>query len=113
MLDDWSDGRVDGIYERSCYLGAIDMLPEDVRAYTSAAADIARALQARGLERGPSGSAPESRELSLGGAEAAAAASNSRNVPAVIFVLTVVAASVLVAGSAGLIARRVRVRRRA
>ena len=37
VLEDWGDGRIDGVYERSCYFEAIEILPEDVRAYTSAA----------------------------------------------------------------------------
>jgi hypothetical protein len=35
---------IDDTYPDSCYLAAIDVLPEDVRAYTSAKDDISRAL---------------------------------------------------------------------
>jgi hypothetical protein len=46
ILRDWAnDGRLDARYSPSCYLAAIDDLPEDVRAYSSAEQDIRRALQ--------------------------------------------------------------------
>jgi hypothetical protein len=45
VLDDWSDGRLDGTYSGPCYLAALDGMPEDLRAYTSARDDITRALQ--------------------------------------------------------------------
>lgn len=46
VLVDWSDGRFDRVYAAPCYLAAIDGLPEDVRAYTTAKHDIARELYA-------------------------------------------------------------------
>ena len=45
VLDDWADGSIDRMYPEPCYLAAIDALPEDLRAYTSAHDDIKRALQ--------------------------------------------------------------------
>lgn len=47
VVTDWSDGRVDGRYAPRCYGEAIESLPEDVRAYSTAADDIALALGAR------------------------------------------------------------------
>ena len=48
VIDDWYDnGRVDGTYALHCYDDAIDILPRDVRDYSSAKDDIQRALQAR------------------------------------------------------------------
>ena len=47
VLADWTDGTIDKIYAGPCYLAAIDRLPEDVRAYTTAKDDITRALYAR------------------------------------------------------------------
>lgn len=44
VLSDWSDGRIDRTYPDSCYEAAIDTMPEDVRAYTTAKDDISRAL---------------------------------------------------------------------
>ncbi|HWL33824.1 MAG TPA: hypothetical protein VNP89_09495 [Gaiellaceae bacterium] len=47
VIDDWYDnGRVDGTYALHCYDDAIEILPRDVRDYSSAKDDIQRALQA-------------------------------------------------------------------
>ncbi|HXH89367.1 MAG TPA: hypothetical protein VNI55_12270 [Gaiellaceae bacterium] len=47
VVDDWyADGRVDGTYPAHCYDDAIEILPRDVRDYSSAKEDIERALQA-------------------------------------------------------------------
>jgi hypothetical protein len=52
VVDDWLDNaRVDGVYDVSCYREAIKHLPTDVKYYSSAATDIARALQAVLLDR--------------------------------------------------------------
>lgn len=45
VLEDWSDGRLDTTYSGPCYLAALDGMPEDLRAYTTAHDDITRALQ--------------------------------------------------------------------
>lgn len=60
VIDDWwADGRVDRIYELSCYRKAIKDLPVDVRDYSSAADDIGRALQfAREGKPDPGGKDP-------------------------------------------------------
>jgi hypothetical protein len=47
VLADWRDGRIDGTYPVKCYRQALAHLPEDVRVYSTAQADITRALQAR------------------------------------------------------------------
>jgi hypothetical protein len=47
LLQDWSDGRIDRAYAVDCYRAALRTLPEDLRAYSSAADDINRALRAR------------------------------------------------------------------
>ncbi len=48
IIDDWADdATIDGTYPIPCYREAIAALPEDLRAYSSAADDIQRALQAR------------------------------------------------------------------
>jgi hypothetical protein len=48
VIDDWyADGRVDGTYPPHCYDDAIEILPRDVRDYSSAKDDITRALQNR------------------------------------------------------------------
>lgn len=57
MLDDWYDGRIDGTYPLHCYDDAIEIIPPDVRDYSSAEVDIKRALQAalRGQKAPPNG----------------------------------------------------------
>ena len=47
VLDDWADGRIDGVYAPECYAAALASLPEDLRAYSSAQEDIERALRDR------------------------------------------------------------------
>jgi hypothetical protein len=47
LLNDWRDGRIDGIYSVECYQTALAQLPEDLRIYSSAETDIQRALLAR------------------------------------------------------------------
>jgi hypothetical protein len=44
VLDDWRDGRIDGAYSVHCYRDALSHLPEDLRVYGTAEADIQRAL---------------------------------------------------------------------
>ena len=44
VLVDWADGRIDRTYPDPCYEAAIDTMPEDLRAYSTAKDDIARAL---------------------------------------------------------------------
>jgi hypothetical protein len=43
VLQDWTKGTLGSQYAPECYEAAIDALPEDLRAYTSAADDITRA----------------------------------------------------------------------
>ena len=45
VIADWRDGRIDGTYPVACYQEALADLPEDLRVYSSAQADITRALQ--------------------------------------------------------------------
>jgi hypothetical protein len=58
LIDDWRDGRIDNTYPVACYRQALAHLPEDVRVYSSAQADITRALQAR-LAAAPKPKAPQ------------------------------------------------------
>ncbi len=65
VIDDWyADGRVDGTYALHCYDEAIDILPRDVRDYSSAKEDIQRALQAakRGEDAPPAQTDPTPEE---------------------------------------------------
>jgi hypothetical protein len=47
LINDWYDGRIDGIYAIHCYREALDHLPADVDTYSSARDDIKQALQKR------------------------------------------------------------------
>ena len=47
LINDWYDGRIDGIYEIHCYREALRHLPADVEQYSSAIDDIKQALQKR------------------------------------------------------------------
>lgn len=54
VVDDWFDGRIDGVHAPSCYREALRHLPADARNYTSATGDIQRAmLAAIAAERKP------------------------------------------------------------
>jgi hypothetical protein len=46
LLSDWFDGRIDNAYPVRCYRQAIANLPDDVKVYADAEADIRRALLA-------------------------------------------------------------------
>jgi hypothetical protein len=46
LLNDWYDGRIDRAYPLRCYREAIANLPEDVKVYADAEADIRRAMLA-------------------------------------------------------------------
>src|SRR6185312_10477375 len=48
VLDDWTRGTLGSGYSPDCYERPIDALPEDLRAYTTAADDITRAGIAAG-----------------------------------------------------------------
>jgi hypothetical protein len=50
LLNDWYDGRIDNAYPVRCYRDAIANLPDDVKVYADAEADIRRALLAALLE---------------------------------------------------------------
>jgi hypothetical protein len=68
VVDDWFDGSIDGTYAPHCYQDALQHLPADARAYTTAASDIQRALLAsirarRAPDRRTAGSSPGTRSL--------------------------------------------------
>jgi hypothetical protein len=44
LLNDWYDGRIDNTYPVACYRQALKHLPDDVEVYSSARSDIQRAL---------------------------------------------------------------------
>src|SRR5262245_29324602 len=64
VLDDWTRGALDSSYSPECYEEAIDALPEDLRAYTTAADDIRRAgIDASRATTSASGSSGSARRL--------------------------------------------------
>jgi hypothetical protein len=54
LINDWYDGRIDGVYAIHCYRDALKHLPTDVDTYSSARDDIKQALQKR-LTQGTGG----------------------------------------------------------
>jgi len=66
LLNDWLDGRIDNLYPVHCYRDAINHLPTDIEAYSSARDDILRAMQARIAGK----SAPPNKQDSNGGSAA-------------------------------------------
>jgi hypothetical protein len=68
IIDDWADNaEIDGTYPLDCYRSAIQALPEDLRAYSSAGDDIRRAQQELIAAQSDSGGGSES----SGGGESA------------------------------------------
>jgi hypothetical protein len=105
VLEDWGDGRVDGVYPTDCYLAAIEILPEDVRAYSTAVDDLSRALQARRVGEGIGGTARGLGVVSQ--PQAGSEATRSvRDVPVMLLVLAAIALLVALGGGAGFAARR-------
>jgi hypothetical protein len=135
VIDDWWDGRIDGTYELHCYDDAIEILPRDVRDYSSAEDDIKRALQAalRGEDAPPNkevqsedepavtppGTPPNSDPPTTdepptgsGDPEATPPLSESASsVPVPLLILAGLALVLVLAGSAGYLIRRFQGRR--
>mgnify|MGYP007022270164 CR=1 FL=1 len=137
ILDDWYDGRIDGTYALRCYDDAIEIIPRDVRDYSSAEEDITRALQAAlrgepappnrdqgggqgGEDPGP-GEAPDDPNVTgtppggggdgdteVGGTVDGESASS---VPVPLLILAGLALLLVAGGSAGYVLRRVQARR--
>ena len=136
VIDDWWDGRIDGTYALHCYDDAIEILPRDVRDYSSAEDDIKRALQAasRGEDAPPneevrpgeeeepavtpttpSGGDPPSTDEPPGAGEDPEAAGpldeSASSVPIPLLILAGLALVLVLAGSAGYLIRRFQSRR--
>jgi len=67
VMNDWRDGRIGRSYAVDCYREALQSLPEDLRIYSSAQADITRALQARVRTAEPEAAAAKTRTRGGGG----------------------------------------------
>jgi hypothetical protein len=125
VQNDWyRHGQVRGTYPVSCYVEAIQKLPEDSKTYSSAPEDIRRAmLLAIRIERGggPSGPAPGvsaagptgggSSQGFFGSVFDTFAPKNANGVPVPLLVLGAVALLLLLAGGGSVVARRVQSRR--
>jgi hypothetical protein len=107
VLDDWTTGTLDSTYPQDCYHAAIDALPEDLRAYTSAAQDISRAAIAANR-------AEASRVDAQGPARQVAAApvesDDARAFPVAVVLLVAFVIVLAAAGLAGSAVRRRRLR---
>lgn len=105
VLDDWTKGRLGSGYSPDCYEAALDALPEDLRAYTTAADDITRAAIA--ASRAADGTAvPASRQL----ADTPPAEDELRAFPTEVGLLAGVLAVLLAAGVVAALLRRRRAR---
>ena len=105
VLDDWTKGTLGSGYSPDCYEAALDALPEDLRAYTTAADDITRSAIA--ASRMADGTAvPASRQL----ADTPPAEHDLRAFPTEVVLLAGVLAVLLAAGVAAALMRRRRPR---
>jgi hypothetical protein len=115
LINDWYDGSIDGTYPIPCYQQAIDHLPADIQAYSSAAQDIQRALQKR-IAQGTNPTPPSSTGKGSGGpgrhdGGPLPGSGSPSSVPIPLLVLGGIAAVLLVAGGIGFAARRMQARR--
>ena len=138
LINDWYDGRIDGVYAIHCYREALKHLPADVDTYSSARDDIKQALQRRiqstksgggttttgggksGGAGGGGGGTGGSGGSSGGGGSAggpipdiinAGKPAHADSLPIPLLVLGGVALVLMLAGAAGFVVRRQRLRR--
>jgi len=139
LINDWYDGRIDGIYAIHCYREALNHLPSDVDTYSSARDDIQQALQKRitqsrngstttttaggggtgsgGTTGGGGGSGSDgsgdgtASPGPIGGAINAGKPGSADSLPVPLIVLGGVALALMAAGGAGFVARRARLQR--
>lgn len=132
VLKDWSDGKLDRTYPVRCYQDALNRMPEDMLSYTTAPDDIERALLARlragrthharpaqtaraqstpgparkpaAAQTGRSDRRPEREALSAAGADSIRA----NGIPRPLVALAGIGALLIVTGSMGLAARKLR-----
>jgi hypothetical protein len=137
LINDWYDGRIDGVYAIHCYREALKHLPSDVDTYSSARDDIQQALQKRitesrngntttttaggGSDGGDSTGGDSGTDGSNdGGSQAegpinqainAGKPGSADSLPVPLLVLGGVAVVLMAAGGAGFLTRRSRLRR--
>jgi hypothetical protein len=119
VLKDWADGKLDRPYPVKCYQDALDVMPEDMRSYTTAPDDIKRALLARlratrthhGELRGRTRQAAAApRTTAREALSAAGVTTRASGIPLPLIVIAAVGLVLLLGGSAGLLTRRLRAR---
>jgi len=103
VLDDWTRGTLDSHYSPECYGAAIDALPEDLRAYTTAADDIGRAAIA--ASRRANMDAPRAQLAARRVASESADADPLRAFPTEVVVLGAVLAALVSSGAAAALLR--------
>jgi hypothetical protein len=137
LINDWYDGRIDGVYAIHCYREALNHLPSDVDTYSSARDDIQQALQKRITESrnghtttttagggsnggGGTGGGSGSNGSGDGGNQPdgpineainAGKPGSADSLPVPLLVLGGVALVLMAAGGAGFVARRARLQR--
>ena len=139
LINDWYDGRIDGVYAIHCYREALKHLPADVDTYSSARDDIKQALQRRiqSTKSGGGGTTTTGGGQGSGGAGGGGSGGSSGggcqgsgsaggpipdiinagkpahadSLPIPLLVLGGVALVLMLAGAAGFIVRRQRLRR--
>jgi hypothetical protein len=109
VLRDWTAGTLDGgTYPSDCYQAAIDALPEDLRAYTTAADDIRHAQISATRVLAEAAVGPTSSDPPLAGG--ASADDELRSVPSEVIFLGGLLATLAAAGGVAAVARRRRAR---
>lgn len=136
LLNDWYDGRIDNTYPVACYRQALKHLPDDVEVYSSARSDIQRALanavqkakaQRRPVSKVIVPAAPPSGKGPTGGAGTAtsgrdkgdgpfgsalgAVSDSADSIPLPLLILGGLALLLIGAGVAGVVVRRIQLRR--
>ena len=105
VLDDWADSSsIERPYSVACLREALDRAPEDIRAYSDIEDQIRQALREAAVRR------PQSSSGSEGPIEQALGmdTNDARSIPIPLIVLAACASALLVAGGAGMAARKLR-----
>ena len=105
VVDDWANGTLGSGFSPECYEAALDALPEDLRAYTTATDDITRAAIAAS-RKADSTAVPASRQL----ADTPPAEDELRAFPTEVGLLAGVLVVLLAAGVLAALLRRRRAR---
>jgi hypothetical protein len=105
VLDDWSDNAsIDRPFSVTCLQQALDRAPEDIRAYSDIEDQIRQALRDTVVRR------PQSTGSAEGPIEQALSVdtNDARSIPLPLLVLAACASALIIAGGAGMAARKLR-----